>query len=419
MCPPSPAEELGEHLADLPRVAGGDISMQWSFARKAIAVLTSSVTDTSTPPRTRFAFKLFRELAGGGGSSVFFSPASVMLCLAMVHEAATGETRQAMARALEIEDLNPVDTGLAIAELRAMFRQREHVEVRAANALWCSDRLQVRPECAARVRDMYDAEVATADFGAGNAVPRINAWVNQTTKGKISHIVDALSPLTTLVAVNAIYFKGRWTRTFERKLTRDGMFTTANGQEKQLPMMCQSGRYSYYEDRRLQAVVIPYEGDMAMVVILPAKGTDSRQFQQSLSSGAWESCLRHCKQAGGTIQMPRFKLDYCALLERALKALGMERAFDPDVAEFDGIRAGQFRVWIDQVLHRAVLEVNEDGTEAAAATGVLVPLSAARLSSPPRLFQMIVDHAFFVMIRDETTGTILFMGWVGDPVAAA
>jgi len=393
--------------------------MPWPFARKSLAVLTSSVTDNSTSPSTRFAFKLFRELAGGDGSNVFFSPASVMLCLAMVHEAATGETRQAMAKALEIADLNPVDTGLAIAELRAPFRQREHVEVRGANALWCSDRVQVRPEYAARVRDMYDAEVATADFGAGTAVPTVNAWVNQKTKGKISHIVDVLSPLTALVVVNAIYFKGRWTRTFERKLTRNGLFTTATGQEEQLPMMCQSGRYSYYGDRRLQAVVLPYEGDMAMLVILPAKGTDSRQFQQSLSSGAWESWLTRCKQVGGTIQMPRFKLDYCAPLDRALKALGMERVFDPDRAEFDGVRAGQLRLWIDQVLHRAVADVNEEGTEAAAATAVCVPLSAARFNRPPRLFQMIVDHPFFVMIRDETTRTILFMGWVGDPVAAA
>jgi len=393
--------------------------MPWPFTRKAFPVLTPLVTDNSTSPSTRFAFKLFRELVGDDDSNVFFSPAGVMLSLAMVHEAATGETRQAMAKALEIADLTPVDTGLAIGELRAPFRQREHVEVRSANALWCSDRAQIRPEYAAKVRDTYDAELATADFGAGTAVPTVNAWVNQKTKGKISHIMDTLSPLTAMVVVNAIYFKGRWTRTFERKLTRNGLFRTANGQEKQLPMMRQSGRYSYYGDRWLQAVVLPYEGDMAMLVILPAKGTDARQFQQTLSSGAWELWLARCKQAGGTIQIPRFKLDHCALLERALKALGMERAFDPDRAEFDGVQAGQHRVWIDQVLHRAVADVNEEGTEAAAATAICVPLSAAKFNRPPRLFQMIVDRPFFVMIRDETARTILFMGWVGDPVAAA
>jgi serine protease inhibitor len=393
--------------------------MPWPFTRKSFAVLTSYLTETSSSPSTQFAFKLFRKLAGGEGSNVFFSPSSVMLCLAMVYEAATGETRRAMAKVLEIAGLDLVDTGRAIAELKTPFRQREHVQVRSANSLWCSDRVQVRPEYAARLRDMYDAELATLDFGAGNAVPRINAWVNQKTKGKISHIVDVLSPLTALVAVNAIYFKGRWTRIFERKLTHDGLFTTATGQKKQLPMMCQSGRYSYYEDRRLQAVVLPYEGDMAMHVILPATGTDSRQFQQSLSSGTWESWLARYEQVAGTIEIPRIMLDYRARLEQALKALGMERAFDRDRAEFDGVGAEQLPVWIDEVLHRAVVEVNEEGTEAAAATAVCIPLSAARFNRTPRLFQMIVDRPFFVVICDETVGTILFMGWVGDPGTAA
>jgi serpin B len=360
--------------------------MPWPFTRKAFPVLTPLVTDNSTSPSTRFAFKLFRELVGDDDSNVFFSPAGVMLSLAMVHEAATGETRQAMAKALEIADLTPVDTGLAIGELRAPFRQREHVEVRSANALWCSDRAQIRPEYAAKVRDTYDAELATADFGAGTAVPTVNAWVNQKTKGKISHIMDTLSPLTAMVVVNAIYFKGRWTRTFERKLTRNGLFRTANGQEKQLPMMRQSGSYSYYGDRWLQAVVLPYEGDMAMLVILPAKGTDARQFQQTLSSGAWELWLARCKQAGGTIQIPRFKLDHCALLERALKALGMERAFDPDRAEFDGVQAGQHRVWIDQVLHRAVADVERRRYGGSGSYGHMRSPFGSKIQSPTASF---------------------------------
>jgi len=392
--------------------------MPLPFTRKLFAVLTSYLTETSSSPSTQFAFKLFRKLSGGDDSNVFFSPASVMLCLAMVYDAATGETRQAVAQVLEIAGLDPVDTGLAIAELITLFRQRERVQVRSANSLWCSDRVQVHPEYATRLRDMYDAELATLDFGAGNAVPRINAWVNQKTNGKISHIVDVLSPLTALVAVNAIYFKGRWTRIFERKLTHDGLFNTAAGQKKQLPMMCQSGRYSYYEDRKLQAVVLPYEGEMAMHVILPATGTDSRQFQQSLSSGMWESWLARYEQVAGTIEIPRIMLDYRTRLEQALKALGMERAFDPDRAEFDGVRAEQLPVWIDEVLHRAVVEVNEEGTEAAAATAVSIPLSAARFNRTPRLFQMIVDRPFFVVICDETVGAILFMGWVGDPGTA-
>jgi serpin B len=184
-------------------------------------------------------------------------------------------------------------------------------------------------------------------------------------------------------------------------------------------MMCQSGMYSYYEDDESQAVVLGYQGKMAMYVILPAAGTNARRFQQSLSSGAWESRLARFEDVEGTILIPRFKLDCRAQLEQALKILGMERAFDRNQAEFDGVRAGQLPVWIDQVFHRAVAEVNEEGTEAAAVTMVTERFSSLPSKRPPRHFAMIMDRPFFVVIRDETTGTILFMGWVGDPERVA
>jgi serine protease inhibitor len=389
--------------------------MPWPFVHTSSAVLASDVTGSSCSPSTRFAFRLFRELVSGDGTNVFFSPSSVMLCLAMVHEVASGKTRQAMARALEIAGLDPIDTNLTIVRLRALFHGREHLEVMGANSLWCSERIHLRPECAAKLRDIYDAELTTLDFAAPDAVPRINAWVNERTKSKISHILDELSPLAAMVAVNAIYFKGRWAIPFDRELTRDGLFTTSNGQKKQLPMMCQSGRYTYCEDDESQAVVLYYEGVMAMYVILPAAGANARQFQQRLSSGAWESRLARFEEVRGTIRIPRLKLDYRAQLERALKILGMERAFDPNQAEFDGVRAGQLPVWIDQVFHRAVAEVNEEGTEAAAAAMFTACLGSSASKRPPRHFEMVIDRPFFVVIRDETTGTILFMGWVGDP----
>jgi serpin B len=335
-----------------------------------------------------------------------------MLCLAMVHEAAAGETRQAMAKALEIAGLNPFYTSLAIAELKLPFR-RQGVEVIGANSLWCNDRVQARPEYAAKLRDTYEAELATLDFGSADAVPRINSWVHEKTKGKIGHIVDALSELTAVVAVNAIYFKARWATQFQPEFTRDGRFTTASGQTKQLPMMLQSHRYTYYEDGEMQAVVLPYVGDMAMHIILPAVGTDPRRFQESLSSGAWESRLARSEKVPGFIRMPRFKLDYGTRLEPALRALGMERAFDPKRAEFDGFQTER-PIWIDQILHRAVAEVNEQGTVATAATLLATCMSSGN-QRLERYFKMIVDRPFFLAIRDETTGTILFMGWVADP----
>jgi serpin B len=180
-------------------------------------------------------------------------------------------------------------------------------------------------------------------------------------------------------------------------------------------MMLQSGRYKYHEDAQLQAVALPYEGGIAMYVVLPAERTNLQKFQRSLTAGVWESWLAKLETMQGTIRLPRFKLDYFAQLEPALKALGMERAFDRNLAEFDGIQTDQPPVWIDQVVHRAVAEVNEEGTEAAAATMVCESFSAMRPSRPPRMFQMIVERPFLVVIRDEATGTILFMGWVGDP----
>jgi serine protease inhibitor len=386
----------------------------WPFARELSAAFASSPAEASSSPSTRFAFKLFKELATADVANVFFSPSSVMLCLAMVQELASGETRQAMARALEIADLNPADAQLAIAALKAAFRPRPDVTVTAANSLWCSDHAPVRPELAAKLHDIYDAELTALDLAATDAVPRINAWVSDKTSGRIGHILDQLSPLAVLVAINAIYFKGRWTIPFIRGVTRDGPFITATGQTKQLPMMLQSAMYDYYEDKRLQAVALPYNGGMTMYVVLPAERTDPQQFQRSLTSGLWESWLAKLESVPGIIRLPRFKLDYFAPLERALKALGMERAFDRKQAEFDGIQAGEQAVWIDQVVHRAVAEVNEEGTEAAAVTMATECLSASR-PRPPRMFQMIVNRPFFVVIRDEITGTILFMGGIGDP----
>jgi serine protease inhibitor len=389
--------------------------MRWPFARELSEVLGSHTAKASSSPSTRFAFKLFRELAAEGGSNLFFSPSSVMLCLALVHELASGETREDMASALEIADLDPVNLQLTITGIKAAFYERPDVTVTAANSLWYSDRAQLDPKFAAQLRDLYDAELVALDFGSADAVPRINAWVNDKTKGRIGRILNALSPLAVLIAVNAVYFKGRWSKPFVRAVTRDGPFTIAPGRTKQLPMMRQSGKYKYYEGSGLQAVALPYAGSIAMHVVLPSERTDSQKFQRGLTSGLWESWLAELRPTPGSIQLPRFKLDYEGLLEPALKALGMERPFDRNRAEFDGIRAGQLPVWIDQVSHRAIAEVNEEGTEAAAVTGTLMLAAAMRPTLPPREFQMIVDRPFFVVIRDEATATILFMGWVSDP----
>ena len=382
----------------------------WS---KSATFLTSSPTE-ATSPSTRFAFKLFRELMARDNENLLFSPSSVMLCGLMIYEAAAGKTRQAMAKALEIANLDPVDTQLTICALKGAFGWHKHVEVIGANSLWCNHTVQAQPEYVARLREMYDAEIATLDFGTADAIPRINAWIREKTKGKISDLVDELSAKAAVIALNAIYFKGLWAVPFERMLTREGPFTTATGQVKYIQMMLQSGTYSYYGDEDLQAVVLPYSDGMAMYVLLPAAGIDAQQLRERLSSGAWESGLARFKMVEGAIQIPRFTLDCRVQLETVLKDLGMERAFDRNRAEFDGIRADHLPVWIERVLHRAVAEVNEEGTVAAAATDFSGYFGIEEVA-PPSHFEMIVDRPFMVVIGDQSTGTILFMGWIGNP----
>jgi serine protease inhibitor len=390
--------------------------MPWPFTRKSPPSLAQVPDDSSTSPDVRFAFRLFRELVRKDDvSNVFFSPSSVMLCLTLVHELASGETRQAMANALEIASLDGAHLAAEIERLKAAFRARTDAEVSFANSLWFGRHAQISDELAARLRGLYESELTTLDFASPDATPIINGWVNTRTKGRISRIVNQISPLSALVAVNAVYFKGNWVDPFQRQFTRDAPFTTAVGQTNPLPMMLQSGTYLYYEDERLQMAALPYKGNLSMYVVLPSQAVDGRQFPQTVTSGSWESWLAGAKRMEGTIQLPRFKVDYSGQLKTALTSLGMERAFDEHRAEFEPVQTDLPPIWIDQVIHRALAEVNEEGTEAAAVTAVVMRAGAAMKQKVPHRFTMIVNRPFLLVIRDEATKAILFMGWIGNP----
>ena len=389
--------------------------MPGPFSERSTAILGGETVESASLPRTRFAFKLFQQLThADADSNIFFSPSSVMSCLALIHELASAETRESMAEALEFAGLDHTAVELEISSLKSAFIPRAEAEISFANALFLGKLAQIDPPLQTQLRALYDAELNVLDFSAPDAVATINAWVNATTRGKIREIVSELSHLTALIAVNAVYFKSRWQDPFKKELTRDRPFHTASQAIKQLPMMIQRRTYKYYEDAGVQVAALPYCGDASMYIVLPEAKADLAQFRQKLTSGLWESWLSKSTLTLGTIQLPRFKVQYNQELNSALKALGMERAFDPAHAQFEHIRSDRRPVSLDQVLHRALAEVNEEGTEAAAAT--MTGIFGAVLSQkPPKQFQMIVDHPFFAVIRDERTKTILFMGWIGDP----
>ena len=340
-----------------------------------------------------------------------------MFCLGMMYEGAIGETRQAIAHTLGISDLDESGRNSAIVRLKsALSASNGDVQLLIANSLWCNREVNVRRDYIARMRESFDARVESADFASPDTVQRINAWVRENTGGKISGIVENLPALALLVALNAIYFKGLWAWPFEESMTHDELFTTGSEQERKVRMMRQFGRFRYLERRTFQAVALPYKGNrIAMYVFLPAPRRTLAEFEKTLSSGGWQSWIPEFKPVLGLVGLPRFAVNYENSLNSSLKHMGMAIAFDRQRARFDGISPPPPESWIDLVLHRAVVEVNEEGTEAAAVTGVIACLSSARGQRPERTFKMIVDRPFIFVIRDEQSGALLFLGAVTDP----
>lgn len=370
---------------------------------------------------TGFGFDLLSELRkqekrkgrDGNGGNVFISPASIALALAMTYNGASGETAKAMAKTLRLQGMSLSDANKANLALHGLLENPDRkVELNVANSLWQSKDVTFNPTFIARDKTFYRADLGRLDFSDPRSTDSINNWVSDKTRGKIPTIVGRLSAQTLFVLVNAIYFKGKWEKPFDKKKTRDGQFTLADGTRKTLPMMRQSGEYRYLDGNGFQAVALPYgSGRMSMYVFLPCEKSSLKELAGSLTSENWKGWMDKFTETPGTVALPRFTLRYEAELNDVLKARGMTPAFSAN-ADFSNMVDGT--AWIDQVLHKTFLDVNEEGTEAAAATAV-VGVGAAPPAREP--FEMIVNRPFFCAIRDDRTGAVLFMGSVTNPNA--
>ena len=364
---------------------------------------------------TRFGFKLFDQLAKqDAGKNIFISPSSVALTLAMIYNGARSETQQAMATTLELQGMSLPEINQANATLRALLVSADpKVQLNVANSLWTRKGLAFKPEFMQRNRDFYAAEISDLDFAAPNAPQKINDWVNRKTNGKINKIVDQIPGDAVLYLLNAIYFRGFWAAPFDKAKTKDGQFTLLSGAKKKILLMSQNGRFRYFENEKFQAINLPYDaGRMSMYVFLPAKNSSLKNFQADLSATNFESWVAQLRSAEGNIALPRFKLEYEIVLNNTLKALGMATAFDPQRANFGEMYAKSAgpNVFIGEVKHKTFVEVNEEGTEAAAVTS-----GGMHVTSYVPPFSMTVDRPFFCAILDNQTGTILFMGAIVEP----
>jgi serine protease inhibitor len=365
---------------------------------------------------TRFGFKLYAELVRQSAEkNIFVSPSSISLCLAMAYNGAEAETCQAMARALEMQAMSLDELNRTYRELTMGLENADaKVQLQIANSLWTREGLRFKPDFIQRTKDYFNAQGTALNFDDPAAPATLNRWVSEKTQGKIDKIVDQIDAQAMLFLINAIYFKGAWAKEFDKAKTQLDTFTLLHG-TKQVPMMSQSGNYPYLETKDFQAVSLPYGGGhFSFYVFLPSSSLSLGAFEKSLTEANWQQWMEQFHAMDGDISLPRFRVEYEATLNDALKAIGMGLAFDEGRANFSGMIQMQGQnVYISRVKHKTFAEVNEEGTEAAAVTSTEMHTTA--FAVPHQRFHMVVDRPFFCAIRDNTTGAVLFLGSIYNP----
>jgi len=370
-----------------------------------------------------FGFAMFRQLVGAkaGEADVVISPASLSLALSMTYNGAAGSTKEAMAGALGYTglSLDQVNVGNK-ALVQDLQKPGDGIELSIANSLWARKGVEFKQDFLQRNNDSYQAKITTLDFASPGAADTINGWVKEQTKGKIDSIIGGVSPQDILYLVNAIYFKGLWSAPFDEKATIAGKFELGQGRNTLVPMMHRTGDYEYLEGKDFQLINLSYgKGRISMYVLLPGKGISLDTFYADLTQENWDGWMKqiHDRMTEVNFAMPKLKLEYKidAEVERALTNLGMGVAFDAKKADFKAMCKipPTPNVYIGEVVHKTFVEVNEKGTEAAAATSVGMRATAAPL--PRKTVKMTVNRPFFFAIRDNETGEMLFMASIATP----
>jgi len=398
----------------------------------AVAVLTTSAVAAAAPDPhaaekaaiarsvNTFAWDLYGRVRGEKGN-LFFSPYSISSALAMTYAGARGPTADQMAEALQL----PADWRAGPERIHAAFghlsadlnAQGKTYELTVANRLWGQKGYGFLAGFLGLVGEHYGAGLAELDFARDTEGSRktINTWVEKETKDRIKDLIPrgGVQPLTRLVLTNAIYFKGTWQTPFTKDRTRDADFFAPGGKVT-VPMMGQTKHFRYAEADGCQTVELPYKGgELAMVVLLPKEREGLAAVEKSRSADVLAQRLAALKHENVALALPRFTMTWGALLADHLKAMGMPLAFDMAKADFTAMNGGKEPLGISEVIHKAFVDVNEEGTEAAAATAIDVwPTEDV---APPPEFR--ADHPFLFLIRDLRSGAILFMGRVVDPKA--
>ena len=364
-----------------------------------------------------FGFSLLRSVDDHSGN-VFISPISVGQAMTMLCDGARGETRTQIAGAMNFAGLGAADVDGASFGLRnAVTGADSSVDLSVANALWADRSVDFRPTYADRCLSIFDAPSTTLDFNSPSAASIINSWVSQNTKGKITSIL-APGPIFGAGAVltDAVYFHGSWSNKFDPQATESAPFTGSAGTSIQLPMMHQTTDFAVMQNNIFQAVKLPYgNGRISMVIVLPRAGVPLESLSYGLTSDEWRTWLSSMSEYPVDLTLPKFHIDYSTSLASGLKTMGIRDAFGPGAADFEPM--SDTAMYVSDVLHKTTLDVDETDTTATAATAIVMAQSCAAPSPPIAPIVIRVDHPFLCAIQDNTTGALLFVGYIRDPQA--
>jgi serine protease inhibitor len=405
------------------------LPMIWMLSFSMLTGCGGSGEENNQPPRelTRneqalanashvFGLKFFKEVvAQSDGSDVFVSPLSVSLALGMTYNGARAGTATEMAAALELGQMNQQEASEAYRDLIALLTGMDSkVAMEIANSIWYRDDFQVEAEFIDINQTCFDAQVTAMDFSDASAADTINAWVADKTHDKIDSIVDPpIDPMTVMFLINAVYFKGDWTWQFDKDDTTQGTFHAPNGDLTVSMMNLHSDELAYMENDVVQAIQLPYgQGYFKMTVLLPKAENDVDGVIAGLDADTWDAWLGQMSQQEGDLSLPKFKLswgqDGAVSIKPMLQALGMELAFS-GMADLSGIRQSG-GLYISDVLHKTFVQVDEEGTEAAAVTSVEI-----RETSMADTYVMRVDRPFVFAIHDDHSGALMFIGKIVAP----
>ena len=359
--------------------------------------------DRLTNANAKFALDLYaRIVQDHAGKNVFVSPTGIAMALALLHNGGAGTTREALAKVLGLENVPIEEVNRLWAALAKDLKSLDpKVKLEIANSIWARESYPVEPAFVQALEKYFEAQVGVL---TSDGRP-INEWIREHTGGKIQQAVPEVTPESVaMYLINAVYFKAEWKIAFDKKETRDLPFRLLDGSTRAHPMMHQKGSFDHLQTDDLQAIRIPYgkDGRMSMVVFLPKEGLSLDGLHRRLTAENVARWMKEFRQAECDLTLPRFKLELEFELLGNLRSLGMP------TRGYGGISKQDFGV--GGVLHKTFVEVNEEGTEAAAVTVIKLTTS---VSPNPSVFR--ADRPFVCMLRDDTTGSILFMGSIVDP----